>query len=404
MSIQNLKRYKAFDAGFALLVSDGRYAKIVDQDGNEVLWTPNPVVHQGVSLYVRWDEATKTFIPERTPSPLEDTYTKGTFYELNHTPNTFGGGLSDMFTPLDSSGNFVKYNPLSLDWAYSDAAIHPVLIIEVFEARLASRQYFLYVGDKLTDANAPTYLSYTKDQLINALAADYVTKAQAALDAFFGTGSVVITYNATDFTFDINGLAKEDGYVLEGEFYTTAIDSSPHITQPSAELPLVMPYWGTNFFGLKPFKGAYIMFSQEKLILLPEVLKRTLDNLTTITQDQKDELFELLGYRLGDYFKGMSQEITVQGKTVIANVFMSVLSSGTMLATVTIEDPANPGNFIDVAAVPVNIEDAFVYDDGKLHKAYPDALQYITGPYGALPIRDPQTGNVIAFYSDAYSK
>jgi len=146
------------------------------------------------------------------------------------------------------------------------------------------------------------------------------------------------------------------------------------------------------------------MFSQEKLILLPEVLKATLNNLTTITQAQKDALFEKLGYRLGDYFKGMYQEITVQGKTVIANVFMSVLSSGTLLATVTIEDPANPGTFIDVAAVPVNISDAFVYEDGKLHKAYPDALQYITGPYGALPIRDPQTGNVIAFYSDAYSQ
>ena len=404
MSIQNLKRYKAYDAGFALLVSDGRYAKIVDQAGNEVLWTPNPVVHQGVSLYVRWDEATKTFIPERTPSPLEDAYTKGSFYELTNAQHVFGGGLPDTFTPIDASGNFVSANPLSLDWAYSDAEIHPVLIIEVFEARLSSRQYFLYVGDALTDATAPTFLGYDKEQLINALAADYVVKAQATLDAFFGAGSVTITYDATAKEFDIVGLAKVDGFVLEGEFYTTMTDSSPHITQPAAELPLVMPYWGTNFFGLKPFKGAYIMFSQEKLILMPEVLKAALNNLTTLTQAQKDALFEQLGYRLGDYFKGMYQEITLQGKTVTANVFMSVLSSGTLLATVTIEDPNNPGNFIDVAAVPVNLEDAFVYEDGKLHKAYPDALQYITGPYGALPIRDPQTGNVIAFYSDAYSK
>lgn len=404
MSIQNLKRYKVFDAGFALMVSDGRYAKIVDQSGNEIIWTPNPVVHQGVSLRVRWDEATHTFVPERTASPLEDAYSKGSFYELNKVPSVYGGGLPDMFTPVDASGNFVSAQPLSLEWAYSDATIHPVLIIEVFEARLASRQYFLYIADALTDATAPTYLGWDKEQLINGLVLDYMSKAQATLDAFFGAGAVTISYSGATKEFIITGLAKVDDYILEGEFYTTAVDSSPHITQPPSELPLVMPYIGTNFFGLKPFKGAYIMFSQEKLMLLPEVLKAALNNLTTITQADRDRLFEELGYRIGDYFKGMYQEITVQGKTVVANVFVSVLSSGTLLATVTIEDPANPGTFIDVAAVPVNISDAFDYDDNRLHKAYPDALQYITGPYGSLPIRDPQTGNVIAFYSDAYSR
>lgn len=409
MSIKNLKEYKAFDAGYALIVSDGRYAKLIDvATGQEILYTPNPAVYQGgAALQVRWDPTTQSFVTLDVESPLDDRYSKGSVYRLTHQQDTFGGGsgLNSLFTPVDSAGNFITpSSTLNLELAYSDASIHPVLIIEVYEARLASREQFIYVGEPLDDTSAPTYLGYTKEQLINALAADFVVKAQAAYNSFYGTGNVTITYDAASKTFDLDGLIRSDDYTFYGERYNELVNSQAHITQPPGELMLVMPLHGTQWFGLKPFKGAYIMFSYEKLALLPEVLRAALNNITTLTAAQRDELFEKLGYRIGDYFKGMYQTLNVNGVDVTVNVFVSVLGSGVMSAMVTIEDPDNPGTYIEISAVPINIADAFSYEDNKLHKAYPDALAYITGPYGSLPIRDPQTGNVIGYYSDAYNK
>lgn len=389
---------KAVDAGYLLIVSEGKYAKLVDASGNEVVFTPNPAIMRGATIAVEYDSTTGTFTPLEPISEFDDRYA---FNLQTFSPVALGSTPTYSWKPTTNPDSTF----FNLHMAYSDASIHPVLIIEVFEQRLSSFDYYIYVGEELTDANAATYLGYTKDQLINALAADYVSKAQAHYDATYGAGSVTVSYDPVTREFNLYGLVQFDGQAVAGETAQTVARTSPHIMVSGGfTMPIAVKIPGRDWFNMrKVFSGAYILFHPDKLSFFPAVVQAAVDQLTTLPQDQKDKLIETLTYSIGDWFRGSAYEVTIDGKTVFANVFVSVLGSGHMLATVTVEDPANPGTFLEVAALPVSLTDALDYKNMEFSFAYPDALRYVTGPYGSLPIRDPQTGNIIGYASDSYT-
>lgn len=85
-----------------------------------------------------------------------------------------------------------------------------------------------------------------------------------------------------------------------------------------------------------------------------------------------------------------------------ANLFMSAHGSQLVGATVSLEDPDNPGTFFEVAnSYGVNLSDSFSHYDEEFYNAKPAARRLTTGPYGAQGIVNDD--GTITWLSDGYS-
>lgn len=486
-------KISAHDAGFAVLIDETEYSYLVTSDNEPFAYFLNPAVYGTGASFVRYDATTESWVLDNVPSMqyLDDRYGVGANFLSNlYGRQPFGSSLPGVFVPLDSSSELVDVRDslanLRLQKAFTSAVIVPYLVVKVYEERLASYEYYTYLGSPLGDGTGGTAqfgVDYTLDTetLIDTLAAELDTALSAggalftAYQRFTGL-DIVVDYDAASRIFEVSNMARFDGHEVKGERFGEI--TTGHMMRPNIVIPGLTRVVGHEQYGFKPMRGAYTVFAPEKLGDLYNVVVDTIDSLT-ITGDSKASLVEQLGYSWMDFFRGQDQVIRLRvpdylaprttlaapfleaattatvvstdgltdsgtvfigqelisytgktattltgitrgvdgtidadhaaGDTVLqryteirANVFLAATGAQMMTATVTIEDPENPGVFLEIAnSVGINLSDTFSYADETFYNSQPTARRFITGPYGARGIVNDD--GTVTWLSDGYS-
>jgi hypothetical protein len=483
------RTYEAIDATFVLLVNDAQYRYMATSDGKPFSYFLNPAAYGGGVAKVRWNgtnwifEDTQSTTAPSSLSYLDDRYTLGAGYGENNVPygknsttvNPVQGYKAPLGTALpaseivfNSSGELVipGMTGVSLTPAYESAVIKPVLILKVYESRLASYEYYTYVGEyesgNGSDTNTASalfqlYADGNKVGLIDALLGQWVkrlknnyatdTHLNYNLDNFYGSTNyttwknalTVTTVSSTDTSPGVNtvtvpSLNYVDGWNIKGEKAEEI--SSGHMSRPHVMIPGLTLVVGHEYFGLKNMRGVYTIFQRpEQLQYLAQVVKNTITTLigtstfeTIGSLSDADEakvvaaLTEKLNVHWYDYFRGSESTVSIPVawdgagdptafKDVTVNVFMGINTQGNNLSgTVsyyvkggTVESPTYTR--VETTGMGVNLGDVFSYYDGEQDKSqpFPTAYGYVTGPYGSQVLIDNDSGKKIGYKSDAYT-
>lgn len=474
----------AHDAGYAMLIDETEYKYLVTHDDKPFAYFLNPAVYSSGASFVRWDEATTSWVVEDNHDLqyLDDRYGVGAnFLAELYGRQPLGANLPGVFVQLDGSNALVEadVNKLRLKKAYTGAVVVPYLVVKVYEQRLASYTYYTWLGSPLADN---TLLAQDSETLINTLALQLetaLTAGGALHDAYkeFTGLDIVVDFDAASNTIEVSNMTSFDGYEVKGE--RAGEITSGHLHNPEIVIPGLTRIVGHEYYGFKPMRGMYTVFAPEKLSDLMKVVEDTIGTLTGITEAQKDVLRNQLGYHWYDFFRGQDQGITVSvpdhlaprtqlaaalgaadvtmtvdstdmlasegvvrigqelirftGKTattltgltrgvdgttaaahadndpviqpfkdIRANVFIAALGSQLVGATVSVEDPENPGEFLEVATSQgINLSDSFSHVDEQFHTSQPTAQRFITGPYGARGVVNDD--GTVTWLSDGYS-
>lgn len=478
------RTYEAVDATFVLLVNDAQYRYLADKDGKPFAYFLNPAAYGGGVAKVRWDEASETWFfennsdtndPGDTPpasfSYLDDRYTLGAGYGANNLLVSGDTTITQGYkAPLGAAlpaseikivgGEVVVpgFNSVSLTPTYESAEIKPVLILKVYESRLASYDFYAYLGeyewsldeeDELTTADSRhdllemyTNLVGSKKEFIQTLAQQWVDRLNnewnpESVDAAIAKNAQMLNYNLQKFYGDdvyndwsakillvtdsyapaiisIPSLSYYDGYNIRGEKADEV--SSGHLARPHVELPGLTRVVGHEYYGLKSMRGVYTIFPRpEQLVYLANVVTEAVANVTAGLVTGPDHLAvvtaaltEQLNVHWYDYFRGSESTVTVpvawdtngdvlDTKDVVVNVFVGINTQGNLVAEVNFDGNTYMG-------MGVNLGDTFSYYTNQTEKAqpFPSAYGYVTGPYGSQVLVD-KDGNKIGYKSDAYS-
>ena len=428
------RTFEAVDISYVLLVDDAKYKYFAvsgDADKKPFEYFLNPAVYGGGgTAEVRWTGSAWEYVGY-TPSPLDDRYGKGAnSVDLIGQPTA--GKSFPVRPPMGSAINtpFFKrngdnivapgQNNLRLVPAYETANIHPVLVLQVYEARLASYEYYTYLGDALT-ASDNVFLLASREAQIQALMEEWVDKLQNSyqLAKFYGAYGTAwkdkIVYEPLVSVSKVSfpSLLAYDGKEVQGERLGGA--TSGNLMLPGVMLPGLTKVQGHEYFGLKSMRGVYGIFARpEKISDLAVVAKTTVDTLidaTSLNSGQKAALKAALTEKFSDHvydwYRGSESKIRVpdgQGgfKTMTVNVFFGMNTSYTGLGQLLID--TGSGEKI-VTAMGVNLEDVFSYYSDTLEKAYPfpSAYQLVTGPTGSLQIVGTDN-TVLGYLNDAYTR
>ena len=398
---------KFLNGKLAVINGTGRYNKLVRvSDGKEISIFLNPAIYGGVSTEVVpvWNGTTLSFIPT-TASELDDRYTVGKQRRL-----VFGGTNA---YPVDLSVDLSQYETVTVP---ETAYIAPLLLFRVQDYRLATYdtfalafpEFFKLLQDDLA-SSTPVYDVNDYLLLFNAPKQFFLKFS----NALFGTCTKFTVDDTTELTILIDEkMLQHDGTELapehlfgmsntlsRGSFYYSVLNSV--FCGRS-----VIPYTDTLE---KPLNGALTIFARpEKLISFNEMVANAVDTVANTISDAtvkasfKDLANKILREGLKDWFKPSSYRVLVgyNGTTPVyqnVNVFLTFQGSYYRDGLVMID---SGGVLI---GVPVTFGDTFDYTVGEAQKAYPGSKSYVTGPYGAIPIYD-SNGNIIDWYSDAYSK
>lgn len=492
MSTLNLT---AHDSGYALLVEETQYRYLVTSDGKPFSYFLNPAVFGSATALVQWDDLAQEWTQEEV-SPLahlDDRYGVGAGYVANfYGKQPMGSNLPGVFIKLDSNEEHTAadVSGLRLQKAYTGGTIVPYLIVQVYEQRLASYEYYAYLGKPIGAANALEYLGQTREELRDTLAYELALELSPADpgDPLSTDGSLFAAYK--EFTglelkvefldegvISVRNMSRFDNHEVRGE--RAGEITTGHLNRPTIVLPGLTKVVGHDHHGFKPMQGRYTVFAPEKLNDLTKAVHEAVEALTTLDDAQREALKLQLGYNWNDFFRGQDQAITIKvpdhlanrtvlaadltagattatvkstyhladagvvrigqelisytGKTdttltgltrgiqgttaaaavtgapaiqphkeIRANVFMSVFGSQTIGGTVSIEDPENPGQFLEVAnSRSIDLSDSYSHVDEHFHNAYPEAQRFVTGPRGARGIvRDDGT---VEWLNDAYN-
>lgn len=423
------RTYEAVDATFVLLVNDAQYRYLADKDGKPFSYFLNPAAYGGGVAKVRWDETNKKWMFENgsdtndsgdTPpasfSPLDDRYTVGAGYGANNIPYgknatevdsvqgykaPLGAALPASEITFDASGNLVLpgFDAVSLSPVFESAEIKPVLILKVYDTRLASYDYYAYLGEFEEDAEgdseffnaeymfeAYTELVNTKADFIVALARQWVKRLTNWYDSEDLNGH--LNYNLENFygesvfnkwkdlvlpTFGISPLGNTadrvalsiylpsfsyyDGHKIRGEKVDEV--SSGHLGKPAIEMPGLTKVVGHEYFGLKSMRGVYTIFPRpEQLSYLAKIVEDTVDSVVDAITSPIDAavvkpiIKEKLGVHWYDYFRGSESKVVIpvawdenpesptykeatEWKEVTVNVFMGINTQGNLAGTVS---------------------------------------------------------------------
>lgn len=481
------RTYEAIDATFVLLVNDAQYRYMATSDGKPFSYFLNPAAYGGGVAKVRWDgtdwvfEGTESTTAPTSLSYLDDRYTLGAGYGANNVINTSGNGtpvlqqgyLAPLGTALPASEIVFSSGTLklpgmtnvSLTPTYESAVIRPVLILKVYEARLASYEYYTYIGEYESGGGSDTntasalfqlYVDGNKAGLIDALLGQWVkrlkngystdTNLNYNLDNFYGANYTtwknaftVTAVSATDTSPGINTvtvptLSYVDGWNVKGEKAEEV--SSGHMVKPHVMIPGLTLVVGHEYFGLKNMRGVYTIFQRpEQLQYLAQVVKNTLTTLVgsstfktigSLSTGDKNAIVAALTEKLNvhwyDYFRGSESTVHIPVawdssgdptafKDVTVNVFMGINTQGNNLSGTisyyTKDDTVDPPVYtrVETTGMGVNFGDVFSYYDGEQDKSqpFPTAYGYVTGPYGSQVLVDNDTGKKIGYKSDAYT-
>lgn len=475
------RTYEAVDATFVLLVNDAQYRYLADKDGKPFAYFLNPAAYGGGVAKVRWDESSgswhfennsDTNEPTDTPpasfSILDDRYTLGAGYGANNVLVSGDTTITQGYkAPLGAAlpaseiklveGQVVVpgFNSVSLTPTYESAEIRPVLILKIYDTRLASYDYYAYLGEFEQDAEgdsefysaeymfeAYTELVNTKADFILALAKQWVKRLTNWYDETDLNGH--LNYNLQNFygedvftkwanlvlpTFGISPLGNTadrvalsiylpsfsfvDGYKIRGERVDEV--SSGHMARPNIEMPGLTKIVGHEYFGLKSMRGVYTIFPRpEQLQYLAKIVEDTVDAVVDAITSPIDAavvkpiIKEKLGVHWYDYFRGSESTVTIPVawntsgvatafKDVVVNVFVGINTQGNLLAEVNFDGDTYMG-------MGVNLGDTFSYYTNQEEKAqpFPTAYGYVTGPYGSQVLVD-KDGKKLGYKSDAYS-
>lgn len=470
------RTFEAIDATFVLLVNDAQYRYMATSDGKPFSYFLNPAAYGGGVAKVRWDgtnwvfEGTESTTAPASLSYLDDRYTLGAGYGANNVINTSGNGtpvlqqgyLAPLGTALPASQIVFSSGTLkipgmanvSLTPTYESAVIKPVLILKVYESRLASYEYYTYLGEFETSGDLSStemfklYHANNKAALVDRLLGQWVKRLQDGytsadthlnynLSSFYGAnyttwqGKITVTsVNVTNGPFidtvEMPALSYVDGVNIKGEKAEEV--SSGHMSKPHVVLPGLTLVVGHEYFGLKNMRGVYTIFQRpEQLTYLAQVVETTVNTLidaltlnansgtnTAMKAVVKTALKEKFNVHWYDYFRGSEQTIkipltfntngTVATTTeVTANVFVGINTQGNLAGQVSFYDGSGTLQ-TGVAGMGVNLGDVFSYYDGEQDKAqpFPTAYGYVTGPYGSQILVD-KDGKSVGYKSDAYS-
>lgn len=479
---------KAMDAGFAVLVDTSEYKyTVINGTSTPFEYFLNPAVYGSNIHFVRFD-GTQFLDEGAAPSfqYLDDRYGVGASYvEDFYGRQPFGSNLPGVFIPLNGG---TPVDPilanLQLTKAYTSLEIIPYLIVRVYEWRLASYEYYTYLGSPFGDgtggtidpAGGTSWITLTKPELVDTLATELYTslntggQLHAAYKEFTGLDlSVAYDVNTNELT--LGNMAQFDGEEIVGEKFESTFGTG-HLTKPDILIPGLTKVVGQEYYGFKPMRGVYTVFAPEKFNDLTKALDNAIAALTTLTAAEQDSLLTSLRYRWNDFYRGQDQQVTVKvppqlqphttlaadaaiGATTLTvadtsafanvgvlyiggekitytaktattftvnattaahttgdivtqptreyrvNVFFSAFGTQMLAPTVSVEDPANPGQFIEVAGQAVNMSDAFSYVTEEFDHAKPASQRYTTGPYGAYGIVNDD--GTVTYISDAYS-
>lgn len=400
--------FKVIDAKLGVSV-EGPYSYLARSSDNKVFeYFLNPAAYSGVSGQVYFD-GTNYYVPGA--SELDDRYSVG-----KNTRLVFGGSTANaVLTPT------VDISQYTLTTLYKNAFIRPYLVVRVYEPRLASYSYFAIVYEQ-SYANLVTDTAFTDED-------DFVAKfLNPEFLKSFLLSKLAPFITANGGTVD---LAKQEFDIkLETDFqgeYATSVNSG-HLSQGSYfdSMLSYVTHGNSKIFSAyrltenleKPFTGMYTVVQRpEKLLELNKVVATAVESLITAlkaastTTDPspaneallREVLNRVLSEKVNDYFRGTQYKVVVgydgSGNPIYQYVNVSLAFHGSPnggLALVQVG--ANK-----VYAVPVNFGDTFATEVLEAQKAHPKSLSYITGPYGSLPVYD-DAGNLIGYYSDAYTK
>lgn len=426
---------EAWDAGFLMLVDDAQYKYLVTSDGDPFAYFLNPSVYGSGAAFVRYDPTgAGSWVAEDFPDTqyLDDRYGVGATYlsDLYGRP-PFGANLPGVFIQLNTAGTAVLddvVQSLKLTKAYTTGTILPYLIVKVYEQRLASYDYYAYLGQSLDTYDADFFDTYaggsltaldnplalTKDQLMDLLVTELVASLNTGAlgTAYTNFTGLDLVAEADEKEIYLSNMARFDGVEVKGERYGDI--TTGHLGLPNIVVPGLTRVVGNEYYGLKGMRGVYTVFAPEKFNDLAVVVEDTIAALGTTMSLTFDagELEKLAGlkYRWNDFFRGQDQEIKVRiggtdadpvFKTMRANVFISAIGSQLVAPVVTLEDPQDPGELLTVVGQGINLSDTYSYVDETFHTAQPLAQRFTTGPYGARGWVD-EDGNV-HYLNDGYS-
>lgn len=428
---------EAWDAGFIMLVDDANYKFLVTSDGDPFAYFLNPAVYGSGAAFVTYDSVNDRWNADDQPElqHLDDRYGVGATFLANlYGRPPYGSNLPGVFIKLNNAGDSVLDNVvenLRLSKAYTEGTILPFLIVKVYEQRLASYDFYAYLGKPLTeyidteeDSEEEEEVSglmfgLDKDELVELLVAEFIASLNSGElhDAYRNFTGLDIEAEYEDErlagygrTITVTNLAKFDGHEVRGERFGEI--TTGHLDRPNIVLPGLTRVVGHEYYGFKAMRGVYTVFAPEKLNDLAKVVEDTLAALSPglISDDQVEAMRDSLKYRWNDFFRGqdMPVRIRVGGpdndpifRDVRAKVFLAALGSQLVAPVVTFEDPENPGDLATVVGHGINLADAFSYVDERFHTSKPLAQRFTTGPYGAQGWVD-EDGNV-HYLNDQYS-
>lgn len=278
--------FEAVEVRFVLLANNTNYKYLATSTGQPFEYFLNPAVYGSLNAEVRWDAATNAWVYITQPSNLDDRYTVGASGLAQFTQKQpLGSALPGMqIKVVGGTAVTPDFSGLELVPAYQSAEIHPVLLLKVYEQRLASYDYYTYVGNELSTytvggVNAILNAVIKGDQTtaISSLLAEWVsrlkdtsanTQLRYNLKNVYGANydvwknQIVSTGTNVDIpaTFYI-----VDNYEVKGEKVGEL--SSGHLNKPAVLLPGLTKVLGSEYNGFKPIRGVYHLFARPESIL-----------------------------------------------------------------------------------------------------------------------------------------
>lgn len=408
---------KYIGAKFVLVNGEGRYSKYVRaSDGKEISIYLNPAIYGGVSTEVVpvWNGTTLSF-QALTPSELDDRYTVGRQIRL-----VFGGSTA---TPVfDATPDLSNFELVKV---YEDARLVPLLLFRVGDYRLASFNTFAvpyetFFQDLVTEISGripneqpsldeTPFLKYLTNpkEIFNK----WITVASACA----GSGAPTVRFVGNDIYLDVDfsRYITHDSVSLQNDEHLFGMSNTLNkgsffysvLSRIFCDKYQIIPFYDTL---PKPMNGNYTIIGRpERLVDFNKVVAGAVSKVAALISDVavktsfEDLAKKILSEGLKDWFRPSSYRVVVaydnSGKPIYQTVNVFLLYQGA----------ANGAVFFDfngkAISVPVTFGDTFDYTTLEYQKAHPTSKSYVTGPYGAIPVYD-DNGNLIGWYSDAYSK
>lgn len=400
---------------YALVNGEGRYSYYVRaSDNKEVNIFLNPAIYGGVSTEIVpvWDGTNLSFVPV-SPSELDDRYTVGKQLRL-----VFGG--SNASPVFDSSANLSQFELVKV---YQDARVVPFVLFRVGDYRLASFSLFGVPYHEFF-ADLRNEIDSSGGTLTDSLFLDYLNNPVKVFQKFITVANTCAGPNAPILRFvdndiyldvDFSRYITHDNHSLQNDEHLFGMSNALNrgsffysvLSKVFCEKYQPVPYYDTL---VKPMNGNYTIIGRpERLLDFNMVVSNAVNQAATYINDNtvkasfKDLANKILSEGLKDWFRPSSYRVVVgyssPGNPIYqtVNVFLAYHGGSSNRGTVMLDV-----NGVAIG-VPVSLGDTFDYTSGENQKAHPNSKSYVTGPYGAIPIYD-SNGNIVGWYSDAYSK